>query len=247
MALSTQTVQWLIIGASFVLQMLLLTALLRGAYKRYPIAFAYSIILFLTTVMDVAAISNFGGKFAIEFAGQYYKTEALRQILLFAVVVSLIDRAVERTDVRAQVRWLLIGVAILAVSWSLYSHRTDGSTAMLGTKVVRDISFVSVLLTLGLWLVLISQRTRDRMLLMVTGGLGLQFTGEAIGQSIRQLSGSVGRNEYVLLVGNLILVGSHLLRLYVWWETFRRVPARSLPEDDRVTEPTPIPAATLRS
>jgi hypothetical protein len=54
---------------------------------------------------------------------------------------------------------------------------------------------------------------------MVTGGLGLQFTGEAIGQSLRQLS---HHHHAILFLGNMLMSVAHLLRLYVWMEAFRR-------------------------
>jgi len=57
---------------------------------------------------------------------------------------------------------------------------------------------------------------------MVTGGLGLQFAGEAIGQSLRQLSRD---HMTILFIGNLVAAGTHLLRLYVWNAAFRKAPA----------------------
>jgi hypothetical protein len=71
-----------------------------------------------------------------------------------------------------------------------------------------------------LWVTLLSSQRKDTQLLMVTGGLGLQFTGEAIGQSMRQMS--VPHHHILLLAGNLVLTASHLMRLYVWSEAFRR-------------------------
>jgi hypothetical protein len=76
-----------------------------------------------------------------------------------------------------------------------------------------------VALTLLLWSLLISSPRKDHQLLMVTGGLGLQFTGEAIGQSLRQLS---HHHQAILLTGNMLMSVAHLLRLYVWMEAFRR-------------------------
>jgi hypothetical protein len=89
------------------------------------------------------------------------------------------------------------------------------------TQVGRDLSFGSVVLTLLLWVTLISSRRKDTQLLMVTGGLGLQFTGEAIGQSIRQIS---HHNRALLYAGNGLMIASHLIRLFVWREAFKRNP-----------------------
>ena len=103
-----------------------------------------------------------------------------------------------------------------------WTERTDFILSM--TKAARDLSFGSVVLVLLLWSILISSRSRETLLLMLAGGLGLQFTGEAIGQSLRQIS---QHNIAALYAGNLLLVFSHLLRLYIWWEAFRKVPITS--------------------
>src|SRR5437588_542548 len=83
---------------------------------------------------------------------------------------------------------VLILAVLAAVSISLEIHSaSSGKFILWVTQVARDLSFASVVLTLVLWLILISSRKKDHQLLMVTGGLGLQFTGEAIGQSLRQV------------------------------------------------------------
>jgi hypothetical protein len=79
--------------------------------------------------------------------------------------------------------------------------------------------FGSVGLTLLLWSTLIASKQKDDLLLMITGGLGLQFTLEAIGQSLRQLS---RHRPAILLAANILLSAAHLMRLYVWREAFRR-------------------------
>jgi hypothetical protein len=89
------------------------------------------------------------------------------------------------------------------------------------TKVTRDLMFGSVGLTLLLWSTLIASKKKDDQLLMITGGLGLQFTMEAIGQSMRQLS---QHRPTLLLAANILVSVAHLMRLYVWREAFRRPP-----------------------
>jgi len=83
-------------------------------------------------------------------------------------------------------------------------------------------------MTLLLWTLLLSSPKKDNQLLMVTGGLGLQFTGEAIGQSLRQLSHG---NHFILFVGNILMSVAHLLRLYVWMVAFSR--PRVLPQTNQ--------------
>jgi hypothetical protein len=80
---------------------------------------------------------------------------------------------------------------------------------------------------------LISTKRKDHQLLMITAGLGLQFTGEAIGNALRQMS---QHRPVVLLTGNILLGASHLMRLYVWLEAFRK--PQTLPDKaDDAEEP----------
>ena len=209
--------QWLIFFVSLALQLFVIGLLRRGAYKDYPLVFVYSLILIMTTVADGAV---FAGLARMESG--FYRNEALRQLLLFTVVMSLMDRAVRERPYRGRIRVFLMLSACAAVLISVQIHREarDLHYYLWATQVGRDLSFGSVVLTLLLWVTLISSQRKDAQLLMVTGGLGLQFTGEAIGQSMRQMS--VPHHHILLLAGNLVLTASHLMRLYVWSEAFRR-------------------------
>ena len=51
------------------------------------------------------------------------------------------------------------------------------------TPWTRDLNFCSAILDLALWALLIAAREKDHRLLLLSGGLGIQFTGEAIGES----------------------------------------------------------------
>jgi len=210
--------QWLIFFISLALQVFVIGLLRRGPYKDYPFVFVYSLVLIMTTVADGAAFAG-----VAHMEPVFFRNEALRQLLLFTVVMSLMDRAIRERPYRGRIRAVLILSACVAVLISVQIHREAHYSHhynLWATQVGRDLSFGSVALTLLLWVTLISARRKDTQLLMVTGGLGLQFTGEAIGQSMRQLS--VPHHHILLLAGNLVLTASHLMRLYVWSEAFRR-------------------------
>lgn len=222
----TAGLQWFFILASLVLQVLVIQTFVRGLYRQYPFAFTYSLVLFFTTVMDVAKYTEWQRNLPQNF----YQTEVLRQVFLFAVVVSFIDRATEGFPYRQRVRGVLVFLA-LAVAYSSLLLHTEGSPsdipvarlAQIATRVARDLSFAAVILTLLLWSILLGRKAADRQLLLATGGLGLQFTGDAIGQSLRQLS-QPQRIRWLLMAGNILVVLAHLMRLYVWWEAFRKAP-----------------------
>ena len=222
----------LIFGLSLALQVLLLNTLRRGAYKEYSVVFAYSIVLLVTTVVD--GVVNFDLVLLSRTAAVtlFYQNDAVRTFLLLAVVISLIDRALRDSPIRPRVRYFLISAAVLVTFLSFQIHSGDPALAsrpertrfiLLMTSVTRDVSFGSMGLTLLLWLMLIGMKKRDNQLLIVTGGLGLQFAGEAIGQSLRQLSRS---HDIALIIGNLVAGVTHLLRLYIWYKAFSKVPAK---------------------
>ncbi len=190
----------------------------QAAYRDFPVLFAYSLVLLMTSAVDTGLEQNspsFRGSWSQTL---YYSDEALRQLFLFLVVLSLIDRGMRAKPYRDRVRAALVLGAVGAVALSMAIHKTT-YVPRWATEVTRDLSFGSVFLTLLLWMTLISSGRRDTQLLMLTGALGLQFTGEAIGQSLRQIS---HHHRWILIAGNLFLSASYLIRLFVWWEAFRR-------------------------
>src|SRR4051812_17033409 len=180
--------RWLLFGVSLALQAVVLNSLRRrGEYKNYSFVFAYSLVLFFTTVWDGLIFSH-ALSFPKGLADLYfYRNEAVRQFMLFGVVIALTNRSLTTYRHRDQGRFLLTLVVLTSVCVSLYIHSASAGRFILWmTQVARDLSFAAVVLTLLLWLILISSRKKEYQLLMVIGGLGLQFTGEAIGQSLRQ-------------------------------------------------------------
>jgi hypothetical protein len=221
--------QWPIFFIGLVLQVLLIGSLLRrSAYRDYPVLFAYCLVLILTCAIDAGLVQSTPSLRGAWAHTLYYSDEAARQFFLFLVVLSLIDHAMRNKPYRDRVRALLILGAFAAVTVSIAIHKTAYRPRW-ATEVTRDLSFGSVFLTLLLWMMLISSGRRDSQLLMLTGALGLQFTGEAIGQSLRQIS---QHHRWLLNVGNLFLSVSYLIRLYVWWEAFRRPRVIVEPDSD---------------
>ncbi len=84
----------------------------------------------------------------------------------------------------------------------------------------RDLTFSSAILDLALWALLLSFRIRDTRLLLVSGGLGIQFTGEAIGESLRSMAVQ-HRSRPLSFTGSLITTLVDLLSVYIIWHAFR--------------------------
>ena len=213
--------QWLTFAVSLALQIFVIASLRRGAYKEYPFVLVYCIVSLVTTVADAVVISDLVSMSVPLQRVFFYRNAAIRQFLLFTVIVSLIDRAMLGKPYRARLRVFLMLAVFGSIILSYYIHSDTYRFSLLMTKVTRDLMFGSVGLTLLLWSTLIASKKKDDQLLMITGGLGLQFTLEAIGQSMRQLS---QHRPYVLLAANVLLSVAHVMRLYVWREAFRRPP-----------------------
>ncbi|MFB3778910.1 MAG: hypothetical protein ACE141_14930 [Bryobacteraceae bacterium] len=201
----------LVVGV--VLQVLVIAALLQGSYRRFRVLFVYMVVLLLTTVAEAAAFYNANLFYR---ASRYYWTiDAGRQVLIFLLVLSLIYGALEVNPKRSSIRRLLAICALAFVLVSLLLTH-DPRVGHWMNNLSRNLGFLAVVLNLVLWAVLIKFGRADRTLLMLSGGMGVQMAGKAIGHSLRQLS------KTTELAGNLIIVVSHLLCLYIWWQAFRR-------------------------
>lgn len=219
-----QFVLWIIGG---VLQVMVLAALIRGAFRKFPFLFAFCIILFLTTVVEIAATTEVG---LLNYT-YYYYDEILRQTGILAIVVSLILKSTPPGPKRAPFARMVIAGAILfwLVSlWACHNERVGHWMNALD----RNLSFGSAILNLLLWSRLMVYRSRDRQILLISSGLGLQMAGQAIGMSLIALS----RDYY--FTGSNIAVFSSFLCSFVWWRALRRTPAveatrTALPPIDR--------------
>src|SRR5437763_5007409 len=132
--------QWLTFFVSLALQILVIGSLRRGAYKDYPFVFAYSLVLIMTTVVDGAAYADANIR---AWAHGFYRNEALRELLLFTVVMSLIDRAMRGRPFRGRMRILLTMSAFLVALISVFAHwdAHDAHFSLWMTQVGRDLSF----------------------------------------------------------------------------------------------------------
>jgi len=215
---------WVLLSSlGILLQLLLIHAQLKGAFKRFPILFTYAVTLFLTTIVEAAAF--YDPQIWMKSSGYYWIVDSIRQVLIFCVVISLTYKVMGESRSRSSVRrGLVAGAAIFALV-SLYATREDAFGFWM-TSLSRNLSFCAVILNLILWAILIKSRLADRTLLLISGGLGIQMAGQAIGHSLRQISHD--QSSPVRISGDLIVVLSHLACLYIWWQAFRAFDRQSL-------------------
>jgi hypothetical protein len=215
-----------IIGLS--LQLLLIAALQRHYLRRYPLFLLYILADFLTSVIDMslmlAVYANVAGMKGRR-VWWYWVNEGILQVLLFALIVSLIYYATAKIGSRRLMRTALVAGAILFAGASFLIHyRPHLVVSAWMTPWSRDLNFSSAILDLALWAMLISSREKDRRLLIISGGLGIQFTGEAIGEAIRGLT----TNLTVVHTGSVIIMIVNLGVLYIWRQAFRTQPSANV-------------------
>jgi len=80
-----------------------------------------------------------------------------------------------------------------------------------------------------LWTSLLATRGRDRQLLLLSGGLGVQFAGSAIGESLRQMA-MKSRSHPLAFTGSTVIVLSNLFRFYAWWQALRHRESERSPQ-----------------
>lgn len=222
MRLALQICGW---AVGIPLELLILAALLRGGYRRYPFLFLYALGEFLTTVAEIPASWAYLRGVKSTYGALWWTDQVVLQVLLYAVVFSLLYRA---TDTRAGRHAARVGIvlgAALFAGLSLAIHAGMGlSAGALKTVWLRDLNFCSVILDLILWTFLIAKRGPDLQLLLLTSGLGIQFCGGAIGEALRQLAVR-GRSHTLSMGGATVMVVSYLLFLFIWWRALRTAEA----------------------
>ena len=192
----------------------MLAALVRGSWRQYWAVFLYMACLTVTSVAEIAVLIEYGLK-STQYAYCYWCGELLRQTTLYVTIVSLLLQAIPASRVRATMLRLLVTVAVIFWVGSLWVYQQPSFSPWMA-RVVRNLAFCSSIVNLGLWFALIASEKRHSQLLMITGGLGLQMTGEAIGLSLRHVSGGKAT-----MLGNFLATFTHWLCLYIWWRAFQ--------------------------
>src|SRR5690242_3482282 len=89
------------------LNLLIITSLVRGEYRRFPFIFAYTVVEFLATAAEIPAYWEVYKKGPQAESLQvfiFWMDETIAQVLIFAVVLSLIHHASARLAARRVVR-----------------------------------------------------------------------------------------------------------------------------------------------
>ncbi|MFN7939720.1 MAG: hypothetical protein U0R19_40715 [Bryobacteraceae bacterium] len=207
-------------GLALALQVFILNAMLRNGPRRYWLLLLYIVSLFLSTAVLMLSLSGASGwsREALRF---FWISEVIQQALVFCTIISFIHQHLSSSDARTpKTRWLIIGAAAILLL-ILAIHKNNALNAWM-TPVSRDLSFVATILNLILWTVLLRDPKRNERLLMVSGGLGVQLAGSAIGQGLRVLWEV---SKVFATLGNFVSSITYLISLYIIYRAFAQ-PAR---------------------
>ncbi|MDP2999014.1 MAG: hypothetical protein Q8N47_16110 [Bryobacterales bacterium] len=211
-------VQWVLWFVSLPLQVALLNSLFRGGFKSFPVLLPYSLILFLSTVANIAARE--GGYLPAAWQKAYWVVELIQNWLLYVLILSLVSRAMRQSRHRAKtVRWLILAIGLLWLAALCLTQGPRLNQRM--TDFGKYVAFGGALLNLFLWGVLVGTRHPDRNVLMISGGYGVQSAGEAIMHSLRMLA-TPSRSYPMVIAGNVIGSLTHTLCLAIWWRAVAR-------------------------
>jgi len=207
------------------LEILVINAMRSGAWRRYPFLFFYVIADFITTVVEIEPSLQFANPTPATKARWrtvYWVDEQVIQALLFLLVLSLLYRASAQLRSR---RPLLMGIAAAtvvyaAVTFLIYFSPT-AKTGEWMTPWTASLNFCAAILNLILWALLLSSRERDRRLLMISGALGIQSAGGAMGQALRNISTQLAAKDTLELLTALLIIIFNVTCTYIWWQAFR--------------------------
>src|ERR1035438_10065174 len=204
------------------LAFMVIAVLLRGEYRRYPFIFLYALVDFVTSILEIQQAVAYGSatpELKKQFAQMFWFNERIMQVLVFVLVISLVYSATKHLRPRRTLLTGIICCTVLIAAISFWAHHDPGNhVGRYMTQWTRDLNFCAAILDLGLWALLIGSRQKDYKLLLVTGALGIQFAGGAIGQSLRDMSPGI-----VAAASDLAMITS-LARVYIWWQAFRGRP-----------------------
>jgi hypothetical protein len=211
----------------FALQAVVITRLLRGEWRRFPLIFVFVISEFLVGAAQTPTM------WAVSFhqtpaaqswsAAVYERGEVFLEFFTFVVVISLIFRATAHLQSREPMRVMCVAGAAMFVGISFWIHFNPGiGVGLWMTPWTRDLNFGTSILDLALWSLLMTQRRKDSRLLLLSGALGIQFAGTAIAHSLRTLA-TPQHIAWLSMLGAKLVVVSSIVRVYMWARAFRPV------------------------
>jgi hypothetical protein len=215
-------------AVALTLQALLVVFLLRDLSRNYVIILLYSVTYLITNVVEKVVIRQIGIHTPL-YTRIYWTDEIILDLLLFLMVIILTFQATEGSVLRGAVSKMLFLVVLIAIGLPFALGSRPYFTTRWFTFASQILNFGGAVMNLGLWTALIGSKRREPRLLMVSTGLGVAVTGQAIHYGIRLLT----RSPIVWEVSDVINAMTYIAGVAIWCWAFRPK-ARSRSEQARV-------------
>jgi hypothetical protein len=157
----------------------------------------------------------------------YWSDEVITDLLLFLVVISLTNLALEGNPLRAKTSRILAGIvaAVLILPFvlfnpPLFTSPTHWSPAWgrWFNSTGQMLNFGAAIMNLGLWSALLTSRKRDPQLLKVSIGVGVAVAGQAIGFGIRRF---IPDQSTAREFPDIFMAMTHVLSVFIWCWAFQ--------------------------
>jgi len=218
-------IQILAYAVDLPLQILVVAALLRGSWRRFPMVLALSAVELVSALVQApGTLQTLAGHHppGLSYQTLYWYGAIVEGLLLYSVMISLLYRATERLRSARQARVALILGACAVAGGALLVHYDPSQQPRVWlTSWFRDLYFACAVMDIVLWTLLLAARDKDRQLLLLSGGLGVEFAGSAIGESLRQMA-IRSRSHPLSLTGAVVMLAAGAFRYYAWWRALRR-------------------------
>jgi hypothetical protein len=224
---------WTILSAGgLALTLFTLAVILRsGGWRRYPFLAAYLAFAFAYQITEMVVYAKVANADAHLYSMIYYTGDLVLHGLILLLVLFLIREALvgdRRPDMSTVMIVAPVLIFVVATLYLFYHPEIGGHGWIF--PLSRNLSFCEEILNFVLWTILIRNRSREVVLLLVSAGLGIQVTGEVIGRTIRLYA----RSPSISWIPEAIALVCEAGALYIWYRAFRafgrqRPPAESQP------------------
>lgn len=200
--------------------------LLRGSYRRYIVLLVYSVAVLLATGIEMV-VTHLTHPAPVLYRKIYWSDEVILDLILFLVVISLTNLALEGNPLRAKMSRILAGIvaAALILPFVLFHPplftsltRWSGAWGRWFNSTGQMLNFGAAIMNLGLWSALLTSRKRDPQLLNVSIGVGVAVAGQAIGFGIRRF---IPEQSAAREFPDVFMSMTHVLSVFIWCWAFR--------------------------
>ena len=202
----------LTVGGVVLIGVLLGVMLRSRAWQRYPFLLLYLFAALVSQSLNLILYTRLGNVHSPVYVNTFYTGDMVLHALILTMVLLLIREALVGNRAPDLSTFAIVACCVAFLGTTLYLLYNGGGNFY---TLSRNLSFIEEVLNFVLWAILIRNRSRDIVLLMVSAGLGIQVTGEVIGRTI----GMYLAHSVPWLPNALVMI-CQLFALYVWYRAF---------------------------